>query len=182
MSDCCTSRVEGEGKVEKRRWREGGGVSNVSSGRTLLQQKADAARIVLHSITGRPGYHLYTTWLALYADRTSAGGGGGGSRDNTEAWGGVIGGQKSNYCVLVHEVRSRTRREEQERMNPSELSLKVFLFSSLSIFPNSWFLPIAYVSILSGNSQKQKWLYFSALLLPNCLILTPSKGRNLAGS
>lgn len=45
MSDCCTSRVEGEGKTE--------GVSNVSSGRTLLQQKADAARIVLHSITGR---------------------------------------------------------------------------------------------------------------------------------
>lgn len=79
MSDCCTSRVEGEGKVEQRRWREGGGVSNVSGGRTLLQQKADAARIVLHSITGWPGYHLYTTWLGLYADRTSAGGGGGGA-------------------------------------------------------------------------------------------------------
>lgn len=53
MSDCCISRVEGEGEME--------GVSNVSRGRTLLQQKADAARIVLHSITGRPGYHLYTT-------------------------------------------------------------------------------------------------------------------------
>lgn len=79
MSDCCTSRVEGEGKVEQRRWREGGGVSNVSGDRTLLQQKADAARIVLHSITGWPGYHLYTTWLGLYADRTSAGGGGGGA-------------------------------------------------------------------------------------------------------
>lgn len=39
-------------------------------GRWLQQQKADAGRFVLHRITGWPGYHLYTTWAALYTDRS----------------------------------------------------------------------------------------------------------------
>lgn len=48
-----------------------GKFSNVRGERALLQQKADAGRFTLHCITGWLGYHLHTTWGALYADRSN---------------------------------------------------------------------------------------------------------------
>lgn len=76
-SDSIIQPLNGNGN-NVRGWvrsRGGGGVggvfSNVWGERASLQQKADARRFTLHRITSWPGYHLHTTWGALYADRSN---------------------------------------------------------------------------------------------------------------
>lgn len=49
----------------------GGVFSNVWVEWHCCRKKADAGRFVLHSITGWLGYHLHTSWGALYVDRSN---------------------------------------------------------------------------------------------------------------
>lgn len=73
--------------------------SNARGERASLQQKADAGRFTLHRITGWPGYHLHTTWGALYADRSN--------RTEEEEVVGVGGGGGGNGRWLTEGVKKR---------------------------------------------------------------------------
>lgn len=120
-----------------RRRKGGGGVGNVSSGCCCCSKKQLLRASSYTASLDTPGYHLYTTWLALFAERTSGGGEGGEgrgaettSRPEVE-WYEAKGAMT---VLLVHEVGSGWCREEQKRMNRFDLCANVFLSFTLSVF------------------------------------------------